>query len=403
MTKLLAQHGPAKGQKIEDGISASNLSGVIFSQNDETFLSISSYCTRLGSLSKDNTFFDPQFYYSTFESEILKKLGDLDTFPSLVTRKDWRKRSSVILNFLDDHALKSKEISNTLITPGFFINDIDWKFDYSVELYNHCVSKYSEFNDYALTLMLSTSFFANKSNIEELLDVLNESIVEKKKIYFVICHEQKNGENNYESIDQSWLANILFTVHSLQELGFKIIMGYGFMNSVLFAMLDVEYISSGWFNTLRKFEKTKFELTESFGRRKKRYTSLPLLSYIMIDDLNNMLDTSKVTISDLMSNTTIDSSLLSDSSTVSFVDLEHQYWESLKIIFDELAAEPDLKNRVLNVKRKIDNAINLYTEVIIELEQSSQNVAAKRLKDQSKHLYLWKNAIEIFKSKISLI
>ena len=86
MTELLVQHGPAKGNKITDSLEAGNISGVIFSQNDENINSVIKYVEANEFLNHENTFIDPQFYYSTFEKSIFKKLGDIEHFPSNIAR-----------------------------------------------------------------------------------------------------------------------------------------------------------------------------------------------------------------------------------------------------------------------------------------------------------------------------
>lgn len=74
MTELLAQHGAAKGQKITDSIISGNLKGAIFSPNDEKIDSIVTYVEKTEGLNFENTFLDPQFYFSTFEPTVLKNL-----------------------------------------------------------------------------------------------------------------------------------------------------------------------------------------------------------------------------------------------------------------------------------------------------------------------------------------
>src|SRR5699024_8846712 len=106
---------------------------------------------------------------------------------------------------------------------------------------------------------------------------LNDMCEHKDFIYFTLCHD-KNIDNNYEDMDANCLANVLYMVHHLQKAGFQFIIGYSFMNSILYYMLGCDFFASGWFNTLRKFKKNRFEMTDSFGRRKKRYTSIPLLT-----------------------------------------------------------------------------------------------------------------------------
>ncbi|HFI0081522.1 TPA: hypothetical protein ACGOYK_001672 [Streptococcus suis] len=401
MTKLIAQHGPAKGKKIDDGITDNNLNGVIFSLNDESLDSIEDYVSRSSVISRDNSFLDPQFYYSTYDSTVLKKLEDIPLFPSNVARRDWRRKNENVLNYLDFHAENSKKISNTLIAPGFHIEAIDWHFDYSVDIYNYCVENF-ESDSYALSLLLQTSFFARKENVKELIDEIEDQCEVRDYIYLTLCHEV-NNDSNYEEIDANWLANILNTIYQLQKLGFKMIIGYSFMNSILFSMLGCDYVASGWFNTLRKFQKSRFDLTSSFGRRKKRYTSIPLLSNIMLDDMYGMLECEDISINDLLSSTQIDNYIESqDLDSVSFVDLEHQYWESLSILFDEFSSVENLPERIELMKEKIKDANTLY-RVAIDFLEDEDKVAATRLKNSSKHLATWLSAIEIFKSIAAIV
>ncbi len=402
LTKLLAQHGAAKGQKITDSLSKGNIEGAIFSPNDERMESIIKYISETKDLNFKNTYLDPQFYFSTFEPNVLKKLSDIPTFPSNIARRDWRKRNPVILEYIKTHVNNTRILSETLITPGFYIDNIDWHFDYSVEIYNYCVKEY-EFENYALSLLINTHFFSNKANIEELIDELDELIKDKDYLYITFCYDN-NGDSNYEEMDSSCLGNILYALYRLKKNGFKIILGYTFMNSILFSMIDCEYIASGWFNTLRKFQKNRFDLTDSFGRRKKRYTSIPLLSYIMFDDIENMkLETNEISYSEILSNTEYDNTFQKDSDSLSFVDLEHQYWESITLALKKMENEVDLYKRINVMKQMITNANTIYKKVIDQLEEDGEKEAVSRIRTVSKHLVTWSDAIDIFKSNALIV
>ncbi|EOI6974606.1 hypothetical protein ACMVKW_000926 [Listeria monocytogenes] len=401
MTKLLAQHGAAKGQKITDGISAGNLKGAIFSPNDEKIESIIAYVEKTDGLNFENTFLDPQFYFSTFEPAILKKLSDVDVYPSNIARRDWRKKNHNILDYVKIHAEKTGELSSTLITPGFYIDNIDWHFDYSIEMYNYCVEKF-EFKKYGLSLLINTSFFSNKGNVDELIDELEDNVEYKDYIYLTFCHDN-NSENNYEEMDSSCLGNILYTIYQLKKSGFKIIVGYTFINSILFSVLECEFVASGWFNTLRKFQRNRFDLSDSFGRRKKRYTSIPLLSYIMFDDLRRMLETEVINYEDVLSGSKYDDMFQQDPESLSFVDLEHQYWESISKILRRMEKAGNISDRINLMRDLIKSAIELYKKVIDVLEQNGEKEAATRIKSTSKHLVTWLDAIDVFKSNALIV
>ena len=401
MSKLLAQHGPAKGQKITDSLNMNNLSGAIFSQNDEIMESIDNYINMTDNLGNSNSFLDPQFYYSTYDQTILKKLSDISVFPSNIVRRDWRKKAPEILDYLNYHAKSTTLISDTLITPGFHITNIDWHFDYSIEMYNYCIENF-EFQNYALSLMVQSSFFNNKANVDEMIEELEDMSNKKDYIYFTLCHDG-NIDNNYEEMDSNCLGNILYLIYQLQESGFKFIIGYSFMNSILFAMLGCDFIASGWFNTLRKFQKNRFELTDSFGRRKKRYTSIPLLTYIMLDDYKIMLDTGKITEAEILSGTKCDSELLTDDDVLSFVDLEHQYWESLNQSFGFFESSDDITGRIDVMRAMINEALAKYKKVINRLDSMGEREASNRIKLTSKHLITWLAAIDIFKENSMIL
>jgi len=395
MSKLLAQHGAAKGKKINDSLNFGSLSGAIFSINDETFNSINTYVQSSDLLDKNNSYLDPQFYYSTFDVALQKKLNEVSIFPTDITRRDWRNREAKVLDYIEYHAKSSKLISNQLITPGFYIDNIDWHFDYSVEIYNYCMEKY-KFDNYALSLLVQSSFFNNKKNVQEMIEELDDLCDKRDYIYLTICYDN-NTDNNYEDIDSNCLGNILSFIYQSQQKGFKFLIGYGFMNSVLFAMLGCEYVASGWFNTLRKFQKSKFETVNSFGRRKKRYTSIPLLSYIMFDDINIMVDSDQITKKEIISGTDYDDSFLYGEDLLSFVDLEHQYWQSLKNVFDELESISNLAERVSYIQDSISKAQEIYKKVCKKLDERNEQESLKRIKSASKHLLSWKVAIDLFR------
>lgn len=395
MSFLFAQHGAAKGQKLNNGFTSGSLHGVIFSINDESFDSIFRYTSSNSDIiNRSNTFLDPQFYYSTFDPIIRKKISDIECFPMNITRRNWRNRDESIINYIDYHAELTTKISDTLITPGLYIDNIDWHFDNSVEIYNYCVDKYS-FSNYALSLLIHSSFFNNRKNVIEIIEELNDVLVQKDYIYLTLCYDD-NAEPNYEDIDANCLSNILSFINKAQRIGCKVIIGYGFLNSILFAMMDCDYIASGWFNTLRKFQKNKLDNTSVFGRRKKRYLSIPLLSYLMFEDIMTMVETGKISKAELLSGTSFDERFLVHEDSLSFVDLEQQYWESLRNSFNSLNECGSLEKRIIYMNSLIDNAIKLYDSICDELNIRDEKTALSRIKSVSKHLYSWQLAIELF-------
>lgn len=396
MTNLLIQHGPAKGQKIDKAFENNIVEGTVFSPREETMESIKQYCDNLGYLNKDNTFIDPQFYYSTFDVELLKLLREQFEYPTKVTRKDWRKRNERLLKYFDNYSSKVEEVSNNIITPGFCIDSIDWKFDYSIDFYNYFKEKY-KFEHYYMSLMIASEIFHSKNDVEDILEDIKDNVDEKDGIYLIIKYPSTQIKN-YESMDPETLSNILYFVYSLKMYGFKVIIGYTFLNSILFSMIDCDAVSTGWFNNLRKFEQSKFESVDSFGIRKKRYVSIPTLTNMTLELIN---ECKEMDITKLYSNTRWDSIAIEDQDNVSFVDLEQQYWEALHNIVTEINQKETILEKVKYMKQCIEKSRNIYDEMlnITENKREVQN----RIKLEFKHIDDWQFAIELFEKKVALL
>ena len=396
MTKLLIQHGPAKGQKIDRAFQNNIVEGTVFSPREETIESIKQYCNNSVYLDENNTFIDPQFYYSTFRSELLKLLNEQFEYPTQVTRKDWRKRNERLFKYFDNYSTKVKEISNSIITPGFCVDAIDWKFDYTVDFYNYFRDKY-EFENYYMSLMIASEIFHSKNDIEDILDDIRENVDKKDGIYLIIKYPLTQIKN-YESMDPETLSNILYFVYSLKMDGFKVIIGYSFLNSILFAMLDCDAVSTGWFNNLRKFEQSKFESVDSFGIRKKRYVSIPTLTYMTLELIN---ECKEIDITKLYSDTQWDLIAIEDQDNVSFVDLEQQYWAALHNIITELNKKETILEKVKYIKKCIEKSRNIYDEMLSVTENKKE--VQNRVKLEFKHIDDWQFAIELFEKKVALL
>lgn len=250
-----------------------------------------------------------------------------------------------------------------------------------------------------LSLLISNSFFHSKSDVDEMIEDITDNIDNKDGIYFSICYE-KMEEKNYEFTDAQNLANILYFVYSLKKSGFNIIVGYTFINSVLFAMLDCQYVATGWFNNLRKFKKDRFEEASNVGRRKKRYTSLPLFTYITLENLNLISENDDMSI--FLSDCDIDEYILDNQDSVSFVDLEQQYWQALSIFIDKINTRSTVSEKVDFVLSEIRHAKTLYNDILESLTDDDRETY-NRIKSNACHLDPWIMAIETFKNRISLI
>jgi len=399
MTKLLIQHGPQKGQKIENALNNNNAEGVIFSLRDEKIDSIYEYIKNCKKLNSQNSFIDSQFYYSTYDKDVAKNLENSLNFPLEVSRRDMRTKSPRMDEYFNNYSKYLEGKVDNILVPGLSINAIDWKFDYTLDIYrNFC--KNSNFKNYYMTMVISSKMFHSKNDIDEILLDINDDTNEfvNNGIYLIINYDETN-DTNYESIDPETLSNILYFVYMLKKKNFKIIIGYTFINSILFAMLNCEYIGSGWFNNLRKFTNTKFESVDIFGRRKKKYFSIPLMSYINLETIRDLK--SYYEIKKLKSNTSCDELAFSNIDDVSFVDLEHQFWEALSLEINEINNLETIEDKIKLLKSKLLNSIALSDNIMSYIPDfvELKNV----IKGNTAHLKEWLFAIDLFIKKASIL
>lgn len=399
MTKLLIQHGPQKGQKIETALNNNNAEGVIFSLRDERIDSIYDYINKFPKLTPKNSFIDSQFYYSTYDKDITKNLENSFHFPLEVTRRDMRTKSARMGEYFENYSEYLEGKFDNILVPGLSIDAIDWKFDYTLDIYKN-FHQNKKFKNYYMTMVISSKMFHSRNDIDEILLDIDDDTNEfdNNGVYLIINYDD-TSDTNYESIDPETLSNILYFVYMLKKKKFKIIVGYTFINSILFAMLDCDYIGSGWFNNLRKFTNSKFKSVDIFGRRKKKYFSIPLMSYINLEtirDLSNYYD-----INELKSNALCDESAFSNIDNVSFVDLEHQFWESLSLMINEINRLETIEEKIKLLKSKLLSSISLSDSILSSIPDFVELKSI--IKGNTSHLKEWLFAIDLFIKKASLL
>lgn len=399
MTKILIQHGPQKGQKIENALNSNNVNGAIFSLRDEKIDSIFDYISKCPNLNSKNSFIDSQFYYSTYDKDVVKNLENTLHFPLEVSRRDMRTKSARMDEYFKDYSEYLEGKIDNIFVPGLSIDAIDWKFDYTLDIYKQ-FKENNKFENCYMTMVISSKMFHSKNDIDEILLDINDDTNEfdSNGIYLIINYDD-TSDTNYENIDPETLSNILYFIYMLKRKNFKIIVGYTFINSILFAMLDCEYIGSGWFNNLRKFTNSKFESVDIFGRRKKKYFSIPLMSYINLETIRDLK--SYYEINELKSKTLCDDLAFSNIDDVSFVDLEHQFWEALNIVINDVNSLENMEEKIKIIKAKILNAIALSDKVINSIPDfvELKNI----IKVNTSHLKEWLFAIDLFIKKASIL
>lgn len=123
----------------------------------------------------------------------------------------------------------------------------------------------------------------------------------------------------------------------------------------------------------------------------------------MFDDIHSMIESGAITEKEILSNTHFDESHDIDEDSVSFVDLEHQYWESLNKILGDFSSIDNIQERLILINLLIEDALEKYQKVIQVLDKKNEKEAVTRIRTASKHLVTWLSAIDKFKNQSVII
>ena len=164
MTKILIQHGPQKGQKIENALNRNNVNGAIFSLRDEKIDSIFDYISKCPNLNSKNSFIDSQFYYSTYDKDVVKNLENTLHFPLEVSRRDMRTKSARMDEYFKNYSEYLEGKIDNIFVPGLSINAIDWKLDYTFDIYKQFKEKKKLENCY-INMVITSKIFHSKNDI----------------------------------------------------------------------------------------------------------------------------------------------------------------------------------------------------------------------------------------------
>lgn len=186
---LYAQHGYGKSNKIERGIDAGHLGGVILSPRDEKPENMVDYIHQLRTSYKNlQILFDPQFYVSAIIPSKEGYLSHYEYFQPNLTRRNFINPANIAMyvrNIIDYQAMLnvSRIISPTILFESF--ND-PWS-QISLTLANASASYYAELENVPpilISICFSESALSNFDALNEFLDMI--SLLGVQGFYLII-------------------------------------------------------------------------------------------------------------------------------------------------------------------------------------------------------------------------
>jgi len=286
--KLLAQHGHAEGNKVNEGIEKRLIDGVIFSPKD---IGEEKLIQRIGDirgrLSDGEILFDPQIYAAMVANNPGANLSRLEQFDSYfvpLNRSRLEIESNVSKVLRDTIAFELPLEVSGIIAPNILISR-------SFDSREATISKtfirltgevYAEIGDsrpiYA-TLAVGRDALANPTELQEFLNDI--TLIEHPPSGFYVLVSARTSETKLEIFNSDVLAGLMLINYSLKINGFSVLNGYSDLVSPFLGAIGADACATGWWSNLRMFSMDRFVPTISGGRLPiQRYLSKVLLNRI---------------------------------------------------------------------------------------------------------------------------
>lgn len=399
---LLAQCGYGRRDKIEQGIAAKSVSGVILSPRDETRSRLEAFCTQLRSTAPDfDVLFDPQFYAASLQNARDGHLADYPYYTNNfgLGRNQFRPRQiQQYVSSCLEYQIDSLSGLAYLISPSVPFDDFrdSWS-QIALSMAEASIDDWSSRKSVPpllVTIVLSEMSLRDPTRMNEFLDTL--SALDVPGFYLLV---QRSTATIDPALDTESMANLLFFVYVLATLNaYEVVMGYSDWMGFLFQAVGAKMSASGWHNSLRQFTLGRF-LPKTGGRRaRKRYSSLPLLSCpLLVPELEDVYRARLLT--DVLTGGTYDRIIQSGPGrgesnwTDAMSCLAH--WESLSRLYAGIESRQTVAERLSAADGAIRRAQALYAR----LEASGIYFEPATGPD---HLVSWLDAITQFRREASI-
>jgi hypothetical protein len=394
--KLYAQHGYAKGDKLNRAFESDLLDGVILGPNNERPESLRDCIEQLSQLaSKPDILVDPQFYVSLLKNP---KEGNLPLYESYyesnVTLRDLtpKRIEKVVRNVLDFQ--RELEVTK-LLSPTIILDSLSSRSAAIADFMAQASMEYHAGFKSPQPLLLSFVFnemaLSSQDQVNEFLDMV--SLYSASGFYLVVARQLGSYQQTFDPERMAAWLLILYSLGARNK--FDLICGYTDFLGFPASAVGVSAISTGWFNSLRQFGVNRF-LPSSGGRPpKERYSSGPLLNSIFLQELDSCFDADKI--ADVLTGTRYDRNFRTDRPSADDWPPERStlhHWSTLRKLFRK-TSEGKVRERIEIVEENIENAQSVYRELRrrnVQFDPSTNGA----------HLTEWADAIKAFRESVRL-
>lgn len=394
---IYLQHGPMWKPKTEELLDKKLINGIIWDPREENIERINMVRKENSNYGRISNIVDLKWFYKQFPNSTMKNLEVLDYFPdTIIDRNYFRNIEEVKLKVKKMVEFQEKMNITGFLSPSLYMASfneriIDRLFDVD-DLFYELVKESRK--EIILSLIIHESAFDNDIYMKEFIDDISNYIGKYTGVYIVI--DRDNSSTIRHSFSETRLANVLKFIYSFKKMKFKVIMGYTGIESINYMAVGADVIATGWFYSLRRFNRLEKGLEEysNMGRAKKRYLSLNLLSELTIDDnIQSIPSEQKLELYKLIFNgNSLDEEIKNQAyELIPMKNTFIQYFEGMNELnsrFDEIE---EVEDKLIELEKMINNAVK-NVDIYNEKRQGIGSITKKHLLD-------YKNAIRKFKEE----
>lgn len=291
--KLYAQHGFGPGEKIERGLAAGVIDGVILGAKDIAPGQIEDCIGKWrAAASESEVLFDSQFHACMLPHHDDNRFGHLPDYgywgSGCRAQSDLMRQDRVDAELTSCLEFQATLHVSALIAPNIVVRrSLDSR---EAAIATAFITRSARLGRKAdpqrrvfATLALSREALLDRSELESFVELL-VSLDEPPDGFYVLlaCAGSVPSEVFHEEV----ISNLLFLVYSLKLNGFEVVVGYSDTLGPLLATAGADAGASGWFNTLRIFSLNRFAPSKGGGKQARlTYLSSALFNRILVSEL----------------------------------------------------------------------------------------------------------------------
>lgn len=307
----------------------------------------------------DISLFDAQFYANKDAQG-----GKLDTYPfhPLHSKKsDKTEVDGIDLIFKAIEFQESEEFAAVII-PNFRSDSAIKTVKRIGRINKRLGSRKNSEKKYYLTIQINYDILQDSDNLEVLLDCMTDRSIVFNGYYLAL--EGKDEFRSKLCLDIKFMTNLLTIFQTLNKQRFEIIYPYANFDAILYySLCDIDYISIGTYENLRKFSLDRFLGDKGGGPSKGWYFSEKLLNFIKAQ--NVLLFHNKKCVNLISNHDNIFSDAILNPRYIWNThkpDVHKNYLLAISRIFTELS-EYKPKARAQLLLEKIESARELYEKL----------------------------------------